>query len=218
MRFYDRREAGRKLAWRLRELAGEQGLPDPIVLALPRGGVPVAAEVARVLDAPLDVLVVRKIGLPGHPETGIGAIVADEPPLFDPELLGYRHLSEESLAEDVARERIELRRRERLYRHDRPPPRVRGRTVLVIDDGLATGVTARAALRFVRTLEPGRLILAVPVCSPDIAVSMLRQREADDLVCLHQPRSLRAVSLWYEDFDQVSDEDVIEVLHGLGVR
>ncbi|MGW7254288.1 phosphoribosyltransferase [Streptomyces sp. NPDC054834] len=214
MQFHDRRHAGQELAVRLMEWAADGDLINPVVLALPRGGVPVAADVARALKAPLDVLVARKIGVPGHPETGIGAIVGDDPPLFDRHSLGMLGLSEDRLAPDVAQERTELHRRELRYRDDRSRPEIKDRAVILIDDGLATGATARAALRHLRRQGPARLILAVPVCAPDIAAPM--RSEADDVVCLHQPPDFRAVGQWYDDFDQVSDEEVMQALHEHG--
>ncbi|MBX9399070.1 phosphoribosyltransferase [Streptomyces sp. TRM72054] len=211
MRFHDRRHAGQELAVRLMEWAADGDLVNPVVLALPRGGVPVAAEVASALKAPLDVLVARKIGVPGHPETGVGAIVGDDPPLFDPRSLEMLGLSEDRLAPDVARERTELHRRELRYRGDRSKPEIKDRAVILIDDGLATGATARAALRHLRRQGPARLILAVPACAPDTAAEM--RSEADDVVCLHQPPNFRAVGQWYDDFDQVSDAQVMQALH-----
>ncbi|MFE9442152.1 phosphoribosyltransferase [Streptomyces sp. NPDC006602] len=213
MRFRDRRHAGQELALRLREWAADRDLVKTLVLALPRGGVPVAAEVAHILKAPLDVLVARKIGVPGHPETGVGAIVGDDPPLFDQRALEMLGLSEKRLNPDVARERTELHRREQVYRGDRSAPDVKDRAVILVDDGLATGATARAALRYLRRRNPARLILAVPVCAPDSAAAM--RSEADDVVCLHQPPDFWAVGQWYDDFDQVSDDAVIEILHAL---
>lgn len=212
MLFRDRRQAGQELAEQLRVLYDKGALSDPVVLALPRGGVTVAREVARELDAPLDVLVVRKIGAPFHEEYGIGAIVGDDPPLFDTHALERLGLSETSLAPLVDRERQELHRREALYRQGREAPELRGRTVIVIDDGVATGSTARAALRFVRGREPERVVMAAPVAAPD-AAHML-EAEADDVVFLDRPRSFMAVGEWYRNFDQLTDDDVLTALHG----
>ncbi|WP_340384177.1 phosphoribosyltransferase family protein [Streptomyces sp. SS7] len=210
MRFPDRARAGRELAEVLRARQDDGELPDPVVLALPRGGVAVAEEVARALGAPLDVLVVRKIGAPFQPELGVGALVGDAEPLFDEAMLGALGLTERDLAPVVERERAELRRREMLYRDGRPAPDLRGRTAIVVDDGLATGATARAALRHLRHVAPRRTVLAVPVGAPE-AVALLRS-EADDVICLHRPAAFTAVGLWYEDFDQLSDADVLRAL------
>ncbi|MFE1248034.1 phosphoribosyltransferase [Streptomyces sp. NPDC058735] len=211
MRFRDRRQAGEKLAEALRVRQREGALPDPFVLALPRGGVSVAREVAAALHAPLDVLVVRKIGAPFQEELGVGAMAADEVPLLDQDTLRHLGIGEDALVPVIERERAEVRRRERLYRRGRPAPDLRGRTVIVVDDGLATGATARAAVRAVRRREPARVLLAVPVCSPEGAE--LLRAEADEVVCLHRPAAFMAVGLWYRDFDQVSDQDVLEALH-----
>ncbi|MFB7930322.1 MULTISPECIES: phosphoribosyltransferase [Streptomyces] len=211
MRFRDRRQAGRELAEKLRARQDAGALPRPLVLALPRGGVAVASEVAAALDAPLDVLVVRKIGAPYQEEYGVGAMAGDEVPLLDEEALRHLGLGVADLAPVIERERAELRRRERLYRQGRPAPDLRGRTVIVVDDGLATGSTARAALRSVRRQEPARVVLAAPVCSPEAAELM--RAEADEVLCLHQPAAFMAVGLWYENFDQLTDHDVLEALH-----
>lgn len=211
MRFRDRRQAGRELAARLRERRDEKTLPDPVVLALPRGGVAVAVEVARALDAPLDVLVVRKIGAPFHEEFGVGAMAGDGIPLFDEDALLRLGLSEADLAPVVERERAELRRREQRYRRGRPAPGLRGRTVIVVDDGLATGSTARAALRALRAQDPGHLVLAVPVGAAE-GIALMRS-EADEVVCLHEPAAFTAVGQWYEEFGQLTDEDVLDALH-----
>jgi predicted phosphoribosyltransferase len=212
MQFRDRGQAGRELAERLRILQEKGALPHPVVLALPRGGIAVAREVALRLQAPLDVLVVRKIGAPFHRELGVGAIAGDDPPFFDERILDHLGLSETAVADVVERERRELRRREERYRQGRPPPELRGRTVIVVDDGLATGVTARAALRAVRRQAPERVLLAVPVGSP--ATVDLMRAEADDVVCLLRPVEFAAVGEWYEDFTQLTDEDVLEALAG----
>lgn len=211
MRFRDRRQAGRELAARLRERQDEGALSDPVVLALPRGGAAVAVEVAGALDAPLDVLVVRKIGAPFHEEFGVGAMADDGVPLLDEDALRRLGIDEADLAPVVERERTELRRREQRYRQGRPPLGLRGRTVIVVDDGLATGSTARAALRALRAQDPGHLVLAVPVGSTE-GVALMRS-EADEVVCLHEPAAFMAVGQWYEEFDQLTDEDVLDALH-----
>ena len=211
MQFRDRRQAGRRLAEQLRIRQEKGALPDPVVLALPRGGVVVAQEVARALDAPLDVLVVRKIGAPFQEEFGVGAIAGDGEPLFNEGALEQLGLSRSDLAGTIERERAELHRREQLYRQGRPAPDLRGRTVIVVDDGLATGATARAAVRAVRRQAPEQIVLAVPVGSPE--ASDLLRAEADDVVCLYRPASFMAVGLWYERFDQLSDQDVLTALH-----
>jgi predicted phosphoribosyltransferase len=209
-RFADRREAGRRLAEQLLPLADE----SPVVVGLPRGGVPVADEVAMVLGAPLEILAVRKLGAPHNPEYGIGAIAEDGTRIFDPEALAVLGIENSVLDAIVCRETEELRRRVLAYRGDRLPLRLKGRTVIVVDDGVATGVTDTAALRAICHRGPQRLILAVPVCAPD-ALARLRE-EADEVICLIAPQQLRGVGQWYRDFSQVSDQEVIAVLDVAG--
>lgn len=206
MRFRDRQEAGRRLAVLLQEYAAKA----PIVLALPRGGVPVGYEVARALGAPLDVWVVRKVGVPWHPELGLGAVAEG----------GYLHISRSMVAElgvpekqleaVIARERAEVEARVRRFRGERPPPALHGRTVLLVDDGIATGGTVRAALRAIKSAGPRQVVLAVPVASPDVLE--LLASEVDRIVCPLVPADLYAIGLWYEDFRQVSDDEVVRLL------
>jgi putative phosphoribosyl transferase len=207
-RYADRRAAGRELGERLSSLATE----NPVVLGLARGGMPVAFEVARALRAPLDVLVVRKIGSPGNPELGIGAIAEGDVRVLNQELVRELLVSAEELETAIARARGEVEARVKRYRGGRPPVAVKGRTAIVVDDGLATGGTARAALRAVRAREPRRLILAVPVGAPE-AVRSLRE-EADGVVCLLEPELMWAVGLWYEHFDQTADAEIAKLLAG----
>ncbi len=203
--FADRRAAGRELASRLAVLAPEQ----PLVLGLARGGIPVAFEIAQTLDAPLDVLVARKIGAPENPEFGIGAVAEGEPPMIDTETLRWLRISDADLQRAVVRARAEVDARVARYRGDRPLD-VTGRTVIVVDDGIATGGTARAALHAVRAKGPRRLVLAVPVGVP----STLRELAAvaDEVVCLAAPEQMRAVGAWYEDFSQTTDDEVLTLL------
>jgi putative phosphoribosyl transferase len=204
--FADRRDAGRQLAERLLPLADE----GPVVVGLPRGGVPVAEEVATALGAPLEILSVRKLGAPHNPEYGIGAIAEDGTRVFDPEALAVLGIDNRTLESIVAHETAELRRRVAAYRGDRAALPLDRRTVIVVDDGVATGVTDTAALRAIRRRRPRRLVLAVPVCPPD---SLARLRgEADEVVCLVAPPRLHGVGQWYRDFSQVSDREVIAAL------
>lgn len=204
--FPDRAAAGEQLAQRLRELE----TVAPLVLALPRGGVAVAYEVAAALGGTLDVLMTRKIGAPHQPELGVGALAEGGEPVFDRRILEHLRLQEDDLAHTVAAEREEIERRVSAYRGDRPFPEVAGRDVIVVDDGLATGGTARAALRAVRPGGPKRLILAVPVSAAETAETM--REEADTVVALATPADFRAVGQWYESFDQLEDADVVRLL------
>lgn len=206
--FRDRTDAGHQLAEALKDYGGRADL----VLALPRGGVPVAFQVAQALEAPLDVLIVRKIGAPFHEELGVGALVSGDPPelVWNDRLLEELGLSPEGLQKQVERETREARRRETLYRGDRPTPALRGKTVILVDDGLATGITAQAALTALRRARPKLLVLAIPVAPPD-TVARLRHL-ADDLVCLDTPAWFSAVGQFYRNFDQTEDEEVIDLL------
>ena len=203
--FHDRRHAGRVLAEALEDYRGR---PNLLVLALPRGGTPVAFEVAHALDALLDIFVVRKIGFPGHEEYAIGAIASGGVRVMNP--LPGATVSPEAIAKVVAREEAELTRREQFYRGTRPAVSVAGRTVIVVDDGLATGSTMQAALIALRQQRPLHLAVAVPVGARE-AREMLRQK-ADDVVCVAAPEPFRAVGVWYEAFAQTSDEEVTALL------
>lgn len=209
-RFLDRRDAGRRLAAQLLPWADRQ----PVVVGLPRGGVPVAEEVAVALGAVLEVLVVRKIGAPHNPEYGIGAIAEDGTRVLDSEALIALDIDEGALEEILARESAELRRRVEAYRGQRPALPMRGRTVIAVDDGVATGVTDTVAARAIRRLGPRRLLLAAPVCAPDSAARL--RAEADELVCLVEPERLYGVGQWYDDFTQVSDAEVLAALTRAG--
>lgn len=209
--YADRREGGRRLAAELHHLIGRAGL---LVLGLPRGGLPVADEVARELGAPLDVLVVRKLGYPGHEEYAIGAIAGGGVQVMNPEA-GMR-ADDPAVQKVIARERQELQRRESLYRGDAPPLALRGRTVVLVDDGLATGSTMRAAVLAVRHQQPAWIGVAVPVGAAETCA--LLARDADEVVCPARPVPFRAVGLWYRDFPQTSDGEVREVLAAARAR
>jgi putative phosphoribosyl transferase len=205
-RFRDRGDAGRRLA----EALQSYGARDPVVLALPRGGVPVAYPVALALKASLHVLPVRKLGAPNQRELGVGAIALDGPPVLDGRLIEELGISAEILAQIEVEERKELDRQRRLFCGVRPAPSLPGRAAIIVDDGLATGVSALAAVRAVRAQQPGSLVVAVPVGAEE-TVTRLRP-EVDDLICLMTPPDFYAVGAWYLDFRPVSDEAVLELL------
>jgi putative phosphoribosyl transferase len=206
MIFDDRRDAGRRLGTQLESLAHER----PVVLAVPRGGVPVAAEVARALGAPLDVLAVRKLGAPGHREYGIGAIAEGGIAVLDPAGVAASGATEAHLDDTIEREAAELRRRVRAYRGERAPIVLTGRTAIVVDDGLATGLTDVAAVRAARRRGAASVVVAAPVASAH-AIERL-SREADDVVCASVPRDFSSVGCWYRDFAEVGDGEVVAVL------
>lgn len=205
--FRNRLEAGRRLAQQLMKYAGRS---DVVVLALPRGGVPVASEVARALGAPLDVFTVRKIGLPWNEEFAIGAIASGGVRLLDRNVMNQVGISDAVVAPTIARERRELERRERLYRNDRPFPEVVGQTVILVDDGLATGASARAAVEALRTQHPADIVVAAPVGARE-ACAMLAAA-ADACICVATPEPFYGVGAWYDDFSQTSDDDVLTLL------
>jgi putative phosphoribosyl transferase len=206
-RFKNRTEAGRMLA---KSLGAYAHRADVLVLALPRGGVPVAFAVSSALGAELDILIVRKLGMPGHEEYAIGAVGSGGVRVLQPGVPGLLGVTREQVDAITARELAEISRRDRLYRGARPPPQLHARTVILVDDGIATGATMQAAVQLARKQGAGRIVVAVPVAPPDTAESMADQ--VDELVCLEQPMFFRAVSQWYREFDQTSDEEVQDLL------
>ena len=205
--FRDRRHAGRMLAL---VLAGYANRSDVIVLALPRGGVPVAYEVAKALHAPLDVFVVRKLGVPGHEEYAMGALAGGGVRVLNDEIVQRLGISDAAVDAATRDELRELERRERLYRGGRPLPELRGRTVIVVDDGLATGSTMLAAVKALRAQQPARIVVAVPTAATETCAQL--RSDADEVVCATTPEPFRAVGMWYDDFSQTSDEEVRELL------
>ena len=210
-RFRDRLEAGRLLGEELRKKKLDG---DRLVLGLPRGGVPVAAQVAKALGAPLDVFIVRKLGVPGHEELAMGAIASGGVRVMNQDVLRHIPVPQKSIDAVAAREEQELLRRERSYRGSAPPLDVSGKTVILVDDGLATGSTMRAAVAALRNMRPKSILVAVPVAAPQTCDEF--KREGIDIVCLRTPEPFEAVGLWYEDFSQTSDEEVQELLHDQG--
>ncbi|HWL83024.1 MAG TPA: phosphoribosyltransferase family protein [Roseomonas sp.] len=213
-RFAGRAEAGQELARRLAALH----LPQPVIYALPRGGVPVAAEIAEALDAPLELMLVRKIGAPFQPELALGAVVDGAEPemVLNPEIVAATGADEAFIAATRARELAEIERRRQLYLAGRTSADPRGRSVVVVDDGLATGATARAALRALRRRGPAQLLLAVPVAPSDTLAAL--RAEADSVVCLHEARRFHGVGAFYDDFHQLSDQEVISMLDAAAER
>jgi predicted phosphoribosyltransferase len=205
--YADRREGGRQLADRLRDYAGRPGV---VVLALPRGGVPVGFEVAAALDVPLDVFLVRKLGTPGHRELAMGAIASGGVRVINDDVVGALGIRPEQIELAAREEERELRRRESLYKGDRPPAALDGRTVILVDDGLATGSSMRAAVQAVRLRNPARVVVAVPVGARDTCRDLATV--ADEVVCARTPEPFSAVGLWYRNFDQTSDEEVRSLL------
>jgi putative phosphoribosyl transferase len=207
MIFRDREDAGRQLADKLLDYANRA---DVLVLGLPRGGVATGYEVARALHVPLDVFVVRKLGLPEHKELAMGAIATGGVQVLNEDVIRTAGVSEEIIAEVAAMEKEELRRRERLYRGDRPAPDLRDKTVLLVDDGLATGSTMRAAVAAIRRQAPRRIVVAVPVSARETCAEL--RAEADVAICVKMPEPFYAIGIWYENFAQMSDEQVRELL------
>ena len=214
MSFIDRTDAGRQLAKALAAYKDQR----PIVLALPRGGVPVAAEIATALDAPLDLILVRKIGLPRQPELAMGAVVDGDKPVTvrNEDVIAMSGVSEQDFKAARETQLAEIERRRKLYLGDRPHPELSGRTVIVVDDGIATGATTRAALQAARMRKPSKLVLAIPVAPTDM-LGTLRDY-VDELVCLEDHRQFGAIGVFYSDFTQVSDKEVIEILAGHPVK
>jgi len=205
--FRDRGDAGRQLAGRLRDYAGR---PDLLVLGLPRGGVPVAFEVARSLEAPLDAFVVRKLGVPGHEELAMGAIASGGVRVMNEDIIGQLDISEEAVASVAADEQRELERREHELRGGEPAEPVEDRTAILVDDGLATGATMRAAVRALRAQRAGRVVVGVPIASPEVCAAF--EHEVDEIVCARTPHPFGAVGAWYEDFSQTTEDEVRALL------
>jgi putative phosphoribosyl transferase len=205
--FRNRVHAGKVLAERLRAYANR---PDVLVLALPRGGVPVAHEVAKALHVPMDVFLVRKLGVPGHEELAMGAVASGGVRVINEDVVRSLGIPDAVIDRVASKELIELSRREQAYRGNRPEPDIRGKTIILVDDGLATGSTMRAAVRALRTKQPAKIVVAVPIAAPETCDALAR--EVDEMVCAVTPEPFYAVGLWYDDFDQTSDDDVRALL------
>jgi predicted phosphoribosyltransferase len=210
-RFRDRREAGRLLAT---QLGNHANRPDVLILALPRGGVPVAFEVAQALHVPMDVYLVRKLGVPGHEELAMGAVASGDVRVLNDDIVRSLGIPEAMIEAVAARELQELARRARLYRDDRPPVDVHEKTIILVDDGLATGATMMAAVRALRQQKPGRIVVAAPVAATDTCEQL--RAFADEVICAATPEPFRAVGLWYDDFSQTTDEEVKQLLAAAG--
>jgi predicted phosphoribosyltransferase len=206
-RFRDRFDAGQQLA---RALERYRGHPDLLVLALPRGGVPIGFEVAKALGAPLDIMIVRKLGVPGQEELALGAIASGGIRILSDEVISALRIPDWVIATVAATEETELERRERAYREDRPAAPVRNHTVILVDDGLATGATMRAAAAAIKAQQPRRLVVAVPVAPAETSAGL--RGEVDEVVCLLSPEPFYAVGVWYQDFVQIRDNEVRELL------
>lgn len=207
MIYQNRAEAGKELAKHLKEYANRE---DVLVLALPRGGVPVAFEVANGLHAPLDIFLVRKLGVPGHEELAMGAIATGGVRVLNEDVVGYLDIPSDVIDAVASDEERELDRRQQLYRGNRPPPDVRARTIILIDDGLATGSTMRAAAKALRKQQPARVVVAVPVSAPETCDEF--RMEVDEIICAAMPEPFQGVGLWYEDFSQTTDQEVRDLL------
>ncbi len=205
-RFEDREEAGRLIGGMLEKYGGE----DVILLGLPRGGVPVAYAAAKVIDAPMDIFQVRKLGTPGHEELAMGAIASGGVKVLNDEVLRSINVSDEEIESVARKEQEELERRDQKYRGDRPMPRIEGRTVILVDDGLATGSSMRAVVKAIKTLNPAKIVVAVPVAAPEVCEQFTQI--VDEVICVRTPTPFQAVGLWYENFGQTTDEEVTEIL------
>lgn len=205
--FRDRRDAGQKLA---QELMGYANRPDVLVLALPRGGVPVAFEVAKALKAPLDLFLVRKLGVPGHEELAMGAIASGGVRVLNDTVVDALNIPDRLIDAVAEKEQRELERRERAYRGDRPKPEVRGKTVILVDDGLATGASMRAAVEALRAQDPAGIVVAVPTAAPETCEAF--EDTVEEVVCAETPQPFFGVGFWYQDFSQTTDEEVRTLL------
>lgn len=207
-RFQDCYQAGQLLGYKLKSYANRN---DVIVLALPRGGVPVAAMISEVINAPLDLMIVRKLGVPGHEELAFGALASNKITVYNEELLQYLQLSQKDINQVISQEENELARRNRTYRGDKPFPDLKNKIVILVDDGIATGASMRVAVLALRKESPKKIIVAVPVAPEDM--NDIMKNVADEYVCLISPLSFNAVGLWYEDFSQTEDEEVLYLLN-----